>query len=181
MRKWDIICEIFMKLMIVSSTKLPSNSEIPNFLNQNFGTVLVEYFALGQTNSIESEVESVNTVVFALSAKDKLPEGFFLNLAYIAGISKNLNKEVILYTQDVVVSSQAAKIPNVKIAESLNDLKKVLSDYLIEKNVEQDLRFNFFLSPKLSNYLDWVAKNKKVSRSVYLRHLIDAQIAQAKK
>lgn len=37
----------------------------------------------------------------------------------------------------------------------------------------QDVRFNFFVSPDISTYLDWVSKQKKVPRSVYLRSLID--------
>lgn len=40
----------------------------------------------------------------------------------------------------------------------------------------QDVRFNFFVSPEISSYLDWVSKHKKIPRSVYLRNLIDADM-----
>lgn len=36
-----------------------------------------------------------------------------------------------------------------------------------------DTRFNFFISPSLSHYLDWVCQTKKIPRSVYLRQLIE--------
>lgn len=36
-----------------------------------------------------------------------------------------------------------------------------------------DTRFNFFISPALSHYLDWITQHKKVPRSVYLRQLIE--------
>jgi hypothetical protein len=36
-----------------------------------------------------------------------------------------------------------------------------------------DTRFNFFISPKIGNFLDWIAKKKKLPRAVYLRKLIE--------
>ena len=35
-----------------------------------------------------------------------------------------------------------------------------------------DTRFNFFISPKIANFLDWVSKTKRLPRAVYLRNLI---------
>jgi nucleoside 2-deoxyribosyltransferase len=55
----------------------------------------------------------------------------------------------------------------------LDSLKKILKQsiqYLAEKI---DTRFNFFISPKIGNYLDWIAKKKKLPRAVYLRKLIE--------
>ena len=43
-------------------------------------------------------------------------------------------------------------------------------------NDTQDTRFNFFVSPEISSYLDWISKNKRIPRSVYLRKLIDADM-----
>ncbi len=36
-----------------------------------------------------------------------------------------------------------------------------------------DTRFNFFISPKIGAYLDWVSKKRRVPRAVYLRRLIE--------
>lgn len=35
-----------------------------------------------------------------------------------------------------------------------------------------DTRFNFFISPRHQHYLDWIAKKRRIPRSVYLRNLI---------
>jgi len=41
-----------------------------------------------------------------------------------------------------------------------------------------DVRFNFFISPAIGRYLDWISKVKKIPRSVYLRALIEKEISQ---
>lgn len=51
--------------------------------------------------------------------------------------------------------------------------------YAIETASEQqDTRFNFFISPRIAGYLDWVAKNKRIPRAVYLRRLIEEDMQQ---
>jgi len=55
----------------------------------------------------------------------------------------------------------------------LDNVKTVLTDSINYLNDHIDTRFNFFISPSLSHYLDWVAQTKKVPRSVYLRQLIE--------
>jgi len=49
---------------------------------------------------------------------------------------------------------------------------------LANKNI--DVRFNFFVSPKILNYLDWVSKNRMVPRSVFLRELIEKEMKKDK-
>lgn len=51
-------------------------------------------------------------------------------------------------------------------------------EVIVESGIElattvQDVRFNFFISPQIGRYLDWVSKNKRVPRAVYLRRLIE--------
>ncbi|MFC1653292.1 hypothetical protein ACFL1M_00400 [Patescibacteria group bacterium] len=53
------------------------------------------------------------------------------------------------------------------------DLDDIL-DYAVEEAVEKvDIRFNFFISPMIGQYLDHVSKKKKTPRAVYLRRLIE--------
>lgn len=52
---------------------------------------------------------------------------------------------------------------------------------LLEKAVEEalkhaDVRFNFFVSPKILAYLDWVAQKRMIPRSVFLRDLIEKEM-----
>ena len=57
--------------------------------------------------------------------------------------------------------------------ESLEDVPALVTEYVDYAQDKQDVRFNFFISPAIGNYLDWVSKEKKIPRSVYLRSLIE--------
>lgn len=54
-----------------------------------------------------------------------------------------------------------------------DNLEKSLSDALDFAVQTSDVRFNFFISPQIGVYLDWVSKNKRIPRAVYLRRLIE--------
>ncbi|MDH5532838.1 MAG: hypothetical protein OEX81_00225 [Candidatus Pacebacteria bacterium] len=60
---------------------------------------------------------------------------------------------------------------------NMDNLSDLLNDALDYASSQQDTRFNFFVAPKHINFLDWVAKNKKIPRSVFLRRLIEREIA----
>lgn len=59
-----------------------------------------------------------------------------------------------------------------------NDLEEVLNDAIEYAASQQDVRFNFFISPAIGNYLDWISKEKKIPRSVYLRGLIEKDMEE---
>jgi hypothetical protein len=59
---------------------------------------------------------------------------------------------------------------------SLDQLKDELPTALAFATDSQDTRFNFFISPEHTKYLDWIAHNYKMSRSVYLRKLINQEM-----
>lgn len=59
---------------------------------------------------------------------------------------------------------------------SLDELRKELPQALAFATDSQDTRFNFFISPEHAKYLDWIAQNYKMSRSVYLRKLINQEM-----
>ena len=54
-----------------------------------------------------------------------------------------------------------------------SDIKSVISSALDYVSSSQDVRFNFFISPAIGTYLDWISKNKRLPRAVYLRRLIE--------
>jgi hypothetical protein len=56
------------------------------------------------------------------------------------------------------------------------NLAKKLHEALIEAKRNSDVRFNFFVSPKILSYLDWIAKNRMVPRAVFLRTLIEREM-----
>jgi len=63
---------------------------------------------------------------------------------------------------------------------SIDDLKRVLKDSIDYAAEQQDTRFNFFISPKHQNYLDWIAKKLKTPRAVHLRALLEKDMASNK-
>ena len=60
------------------------------------------------------------------------------------------------------------------------DLESVIKNGLEYMVSVQDVRFNFFISPGIGLYLDWIAKNKRVPRAVYLRRLIEEDMKNNK-
>jgi hypothetical protein len=56
------------------------------------------------------------------------------------------------------------------------ELEKALDE--AKKNI--DVRFNFFVSPKILNYLDWIAQKRMIPRSVFLRNLIEREMKKDK-
>ena len=54
-----------------------------------------------------------------------------------------------------------------------DDLKVVVGQAIDDTRDQMDVRFNFFVSPKIVNYLDWISKKKRMPRAVYLRRLIE--------
>ncbi len=53
------------------------------------------------------------------------------------------------------------------------NLEKVLEEYIEYAKEHSDTRFNFFISPQIGTFLDWVSRKKKLPRAVYLRRLIE--------
>lgn len=53
------------------------------------------------------------------------------------------------------------------------NLESVLTNCLERLEEVADTRFNFYISPEIGNYLDWVNQNKKIPRAVFLRSLLE--------
>ncbi|MFZ2199534.1 MAG: nucleoside 2-deoxyribosyltransferase [Microgenomates group bacterium] len=62
------------------------------------------------------------------------------------------------------------------IEYTLNDLKDTVVYGLEEAMAQVDVRFNFFISPQIGKYLDWVSQKKRIPRAVYLRKLIEEEM-----
>lgn len=74
----------------------------------------------------------------------------------------------------------------------IEDSRLIIMEYT-EENVEEvikeslkrikdysDVRFNFFVSPKILEYLDWVSQNRRQPKSVFLRELIEKEMRKDK-
>lgn len=62
----------------------------------------------------------------------------------------------------------------------ISELDTLLKDAVEYATDQQDVRFNFFVSPEIQRYLDWVAKFKRTPRAVYLRELLEKDMRENK-
>lgn len=61
-----------------------------------------------------------------------------------------------------------------------NNYLSVIDTALKKAKSVIDVRFNFFVSPKILTYLDWIAQKRMVPRSVFLRNLIEKELKKDK-
>jgi len=59
---------------------------------------------------------------------------------------------------------------NYYLPENLEEVLPKVLDEVIKKS---DTRFNFYISPEIGRYLDWVSQHKKLPRAVFLRSLLE--------
>ncbi len=121
---------------------------------------------------ILKELKNADICVFETS----LPS---LSVGYLINMSIDLGKQVIILTQNnspsfVVgwVKSDALYL----LKYTTENVNKVLEEALKKAENNSDVRFNFFVSPKILNYLDFVAKKRMIPRSVFLRDLIEKEM-----
>lgn len=116
----------------------------------------------------------------------KQADAMFTELSYTSTSTGFMISQAMIMNKPVVVFYSGEEEPHLfKTQEKVNDrfmvvryrhtddLEKIVPSALQFVGDSQDVRFNFFISTKHSNYLNWIAKNKKLPRSVYLRKLID--------
>ncbi|RLC34473.1 hypothetical protein DRH14_02915 [Candidatus Shapirobacteria bacterium] len=106
-----------------------------------------------------------------------------LSVGYEISVALELGKPVVvLYLADraplLLEGNKNDKLLLVEYDEK--SLEKVLDKVIEEARKKADVRFNFFVSAKILSYLDWVAKTKRIPRSVFLRNLIERQMKRDK-
>lgn len=62
----------------------------------------------------------------------------------------------------------------------IHGLRPLLKDALEYATDRQDVRFNFFVSPEIQRYLEWISKYKRTPRAVYLRELLEKDMRENK-
>lgn len=102
-----------------------------------------------------------------------------LSMGYLLQQGLTQGKPVIALYLDKNLPVFAAGIDNEKLQlieyDSAN-LEEELSLALENAQMNTDVRFNFFISPEISRFLDWISQVKKIPRSVYLRSLIQRDL-----
>lgn len=119
----------------------------------------------------------------------KKADGLLIEASYAStGVGFNLASAVHL-GKPVIIFFSGQEEPHIfRTLEKINDkfqviryanldqLRKEIAPALAFATENQDTRFNFFISPEHAKYLDWIAQTYKMSRSVYLRRLINKEM-----
>ena len=115
------------------------------------------------------EIKEADICVFEISL-DSSGIGYSINMALDSG-----KPVVALHTPDrKPYLLEMINHPKVQVLEyTETDLKDVLKDALELAKDQMDIRFTFFITPKIAQYLDFIKKKRRVARATFLRFLIE--------
>lgn len=114
----------------------------------------------------------------ALIAETSFPS---ISVGYEISIALRVGKPVLVLYSDGEPPSLLAHHRDEKLLYekySLQTLPSILDDFIGYVDSKSDLRFTFFITPKIASFLDLIAKKEKLPKSVYLRKLIEADMAK---
>jgi hypothetical protein len=99
-----------------------------------------------------------------------------LSVGYEISLALELNKPVIAIHFKNRKYHLLNSIPNEKLQVVRYDTKNLKKQ--LEKAIKTaldmvDVRFNFFITPQLLSYLDWISGKRRIPRSVFIRSLIE--------
>ncbi len=136
--------------------------------------------------SIETKKENYLHVIKCIKKADIVVmeiSGHSVSMGFILSKAMEENKPVIaIYTSEMdPVFVKGIVNPKLILAEyKKENIEQVISDSINKAKCLVDMRFNFFVSPKILNYLDWVAHKRMIPKSVFLRHLIEREMKKDK-
>jgi len=122
------------------------------------------------------EIKAADICVFEISL-DSSGIGYSINMALDSG-----KPVVALHVPErKPYLLQMINHPKVQVLEyTPEDLKEVLKDALDLAKEQMDVRFTFFITPKISQYLDFIKKKRKIARATLLRTLIEKEMKKDK-
>lgn len=105
--------------------------------------------------------------------------GHSMSGGYLISQALDMNKPVIALYESDSKPIFVAGINNRKLfllEYNEENIEQVLKKALKEVSSLIDVRFNFFVSPKILTYLDWVTQKRMIPKSVFLRNLIEREM-----
>lgn len=100
-----------------------------------------------------------------------------INIGHEISIALEKGKPVIALYQKgqkpfFLVGMESEKLMLIEYTNE-KDLATHLNEALQGAKELVDTRFNFYISPEINYYLDWINQNKKLPRAVFLRSLLE--------
>ncbi|MGI5826561.1 MAG: hypothetical protein ACOX50_04060 [Patescibacteria group bacterium] len=121
---------------------------------------------------MDNAIKSADLVVAEISYPS-------INVGYEISTALKMEKPVLALRLKGTRSNVLEGHPDEKfkmIEYEKETLKTILEDWVRAANEQLDVRFNFFIPPSIVSYLDWVAKKRRVPRSVFLRNMIEREM-----
>ena len=103
-----------------------------------------------------------------------------ISVGYEISLALRVGKPVlILYSEGDPPSLLAHHKDEKLVCEkyTTQNVQAIVSDFLHFVQSKSDLRFTFFITPRIATYLDQIAKQEKLPKSVYLRKLIEEDMS----
>ncbi len=88
---------------------------------------------------------------------------------------------LVLYTQEYPPALMAFHKNEKLVCEKYtkDSLPEIIEEFIQYAHSTHDTRFTFFITPRISAFLDEVSKKSKVPKSVYLRRLIEREMQKS--
>lgn len=124
---------------------------------------------LGIYKNLTSQIKKADICVFEISSPS-LGTGYCVDLALQTG-----KPVVLLYLKGSnPMFFKGIKSDRLQLYEyKIKDLREVLEDAIKTAKDSIDIRFTFFITPKIVRFLSFISKKKKIPRAVFLRQLLE--------
>lgn len=149
--------------------------------------------------AITTQLEKLGHTVISLPAEKHYPEliksigAADINIFEVSSPSTEIGHEIAVSLhkgKPVIALCAKGKKPRVynglidekfrMIEYRIEDLDKILTEAIKSSLEHQNIRFNFFISPQIQEYLDWIVKYRRKPRAVYLRELLERDMRENK-
>ncbi len=164
----EAIYKAIEKIGATHLSRLVINADPDVFYRANQDDVLKHY-----NNTIEC-VKKADVVVAETSMQS-------MSMGYLVEKALSMNKPVVVVHRVGAppfffsgIEDDRLQILEYSVGTAESVIQKAF-EYAIN---QQEVRFNFFISPAIGRYLDWISKVKKIPRSVYLRALIERDMRE---
>ena len=109
-----------------------------------------------------------------------------INIGHEITLAREYEKPVLaLYTKGKSPMMLEGNVDEKFILEEYDITKKESLKGILEEKLEKlislnDIRFNFFITPKMSRFLDWVSRERMIPKAVFLRRKIEEEMEKSK-
>jgi len=132
--------------------------------------------------TIETKKDNYQKTIKAINKSDIVVmeiSGHSMSMGYILSQALEQNKPVVVLYKKGMERIFVRGIVNSKLILAEYDqqnLEKVIREAIDRVKGLVDVRFNFFVSPRILNYLTWVSEKRRIPKAVFLRHLIEREM-----